>query len=157
ARPRPEGHLRRRGELGARTTWSTAITSSGEELLRTGRGRGNVRSELMGTAARRRSHAFAGALALAVAGAAPRVASADPSSEERALADVRFREGRALLDAQRVDDACAKFEESYRLWPRGGTALNLGACREKQGKPATAWAAYAQALELARKEGRADR
>ncbi len=84
-------------------------------------------------------------------------ARAEPSSEERALADVRFHEGRELLDKQRYDDACPKFEESERLWPRGGTTLNLATCREKQGKTATAWAAYTRALGLAQKEGRADR
>jgi hypothetical protein len=93
--------------------------------------------------------------ALSVLGARP--AQAEPSSEEQALADVRFREGRELMDKQRYDDACTKFDESDRLWSRGGTVLNLAACREKQGKAAAAWVAYTRAIALAQKEGRADR
>jgi hypothetical protein len=102
----------------------------------------------------RRAHGVPIAFALALAAG---TAAAQPSPEESALADARFREGRELLDKQRNDEACAKFEESERLWPRGGTVLNVAACREKQGKLATAWAAYTRALALAQKEGRADR
>ncbi|HEY4117308.1 MAG TPA: tetratricopeptide repeat protein [Byssovorax sp.] len=99
---------------------------------------------------------LAAALALAlslVAGGA----LADPGDAERALADARFREGREAMEKKRVEEACTKFDESLRLWERGGTALNLAACREAQGKVASAWTAYTRALSLAQKEARADR
>lgn len=96
------------------------------------------------------------AIVVAVPGAAV-PAAAEPSSEDRALATQLFREGRELLVAGNVAVACPKFAESHRLDPAGGTLLNLAMCREKEGKIATAWQLYGEALGLARRDGRADR
>jgi hypothetical protein len=82
---------------------------------------------------------------------------ADPTDEEKAVADLRFREGRELLADKKVDLACAKFAESARLFPRAGVLLNLASCHETQGKFASAWTEYALANSAAHKEGRADR
>lgn len=68
-----------------------------------------------------------------------------------------FREGRALLLAERFAEACPKLEESQRLEPRGGTLLNVAACHERVGRIATAWAEFHEAAAAARTEGHAAR
>src|SRR5262245_45288580 len=50
-----------------------------------------------------------------------------------------FLEGRASMKAGRYEEACARFAESQRFEPASGTLLNLAACREAQGRTATAW------------------
>lgn len=73
-----------------------------------------------------------------------------------APAEELFREGRALLDAKRYDEACPKLAESQRLEPGAGTLLALALCHEGQGKPATASMELKRASELGRRNGRAD-
>lgn len=58
---------------------------------------------------------------------------------------------------ERWSEACAKLEESQRLDPAGGTLLHLATCRENEGRIATAWALYQDALTTAKKDGRKDR
>jgi hypothetical protein len=84
-------------------------------------------------------------------------ALAEPTSDERALALTLFKRGRDAMAAGQLDVACPSFEESQRLDPGGGTLLNLAVCHEKQGRNATAWTEYAEALAIARRDGRADR
>jgi hypothetical protein len=76
--------------------------------------------------------------------------SASAQSENAALAESLFREGRELLEAGRAPEACAKLGESYRLDARLGTLLNLAACHEMEGKLASAWAEFLDAERLAR-------
>jgi hypothetical protein len=74
-----------------------------------------------------------------------------------ALAETLFDEGRGLLAEGRVEQACAKFEESQRLEAAGGTLLNLALCREAEGKTATAWVLLRDARAQASRDGRRDR
>jgi hypothetical protein len=90
-------------------------------------------------------------------GAAPTRAAAEPSDPDRALATELFKEGRALMNDGKIEEACARFEESQRLDAGGGTLLNVALCHEALGKTATAWSELVEALGIARRDRRDDR
>jgi hypothetical protein len=79
---------------------------------------------------------------------------AEPSAADKATATQLFREGRALLEQGRTGQACRKLEESQRLDPGGGTLLNVALCHEREGRTATAWAEFTEALGIARRDNR---
>ena len=85
------------------------------------------------------------------------VAAAEPSATERAMARELFEEGRKLMVGKDYPKACAKLAESQRLDPAPGTLLNLAVCHEAEGKTATAWAEFNDALSLAKRDARKDR
>jgi hypothetical protein len=81
----------------------------------------------------------------------------EPADERATLAQELFDQGRTLMEQKDYERACKKFEDSARLERAGGTVLNLALCYELQGRPATAWAQFHDALTLARRDGRLDR
>jgi hypothetical protein len=82
--------------------------------------------------------------------------SAAGEAEQR-QAQSLFDQARKLLEAGDAAQACPLFAESQRLDPGGGTLLNLAACHEKEGRVATAYAEYQEALSIALRDGRRDR
>jgi hypothetical protein len=81
----------------------------------------------------------------------------DPTTDQRALAEMLFFTGKGMMGDGRISEACPKFAESYRLDPAAGTLLNLAVCHQKEGKVASAWGEFHQALTEARKANRQDR
>jgi hypothetical protein len=67
-----------------------------------------------------------------------------------AQAEVLFRQGRKLMTAGKVAEACTSFDESQKLEPAVTTLLNLAACREKLGQLATAWGQFLEAARQTR-------
>jgi len=74
-----------------------------------------------------------------------------------AAAEALFQEGRSLLMAGKIDQACPKLEESQRLDPATGTLMAVALCHEQQGKLASAWAEFADVEARSRVDGRSDR
>lgn len=84
-------------------------------------------------------------------------ARAEPTAADKSLATQLFKEGRTLVDQGKVAEGCRKLEESQRLDPGGGTLLNVALCHEKEGRTATAWTEFTEALGIAKKDDRAQR
>jgi hypothetical protein len=87
--------------------------------------------------------------------AAPPPSASPPTNES--LAEARFREGSDAFDHGRVDEACAAFADSLRLYATLGTLLNLALCHEKQGKTASAWSEFTHAAAWAGDPAQRDR
>ncbi len=100
-----------------------------------------------------RAAAFALA-ALTSATFAPRPAHADDNS---AVVEQLFAEGRRLMTAGKVSEACPKFLASYNLEHRVGTILSLADCYEKNGQLASAWARFIEARTLATRNSQPER
>jgi hypothetical protein len=83
--------------------------------------------------------------------------AAAQTATEVSLADTLYRQARELSAANNFAEACPKFAESYRLDPATGTLLNLASCHESQGKLATAWLEYSDALAVSRRDHRQSR
>ncbi len=87
----------------------------------------------------------------------PAIAGGEPTAIEKSTADVLFKEGKALMEKKNFDAGCPKLAESHRLQPGGGVILALAICYEGQGKLASAWNSYREALALALRDKRKDR
>lgn len=101
--------------------------------------------------------ALAVGTAMAIGAIGASQARADATDQQKALALRLFDEGRSLLAAGNVAEACPKLEESRRLDPLPGTVLNLAVCHEKQGLAASATAEFYQARAMAERDKRGDR
>lgn len=84
-------------------------------------------------------------------------AQAQPAGGDTALAEALFRDARALMKNKKYEEACPKFEESYRLVAKLGTLLNLAACHDEQGKTGSAWGEYTKAVTEAKAAGETGR
>lgn len=96
-------------------------------------------------------------LALLLVVGTARTALAQTSAADKAAAQALFDEGKRLMDAGQVAQACPKFADSEKLDPGVGTLLNLGVCYEKNGQTASAWATYKEAASAAANAGEAAR
>lgn len=73
------------------------------------------------------------------------------SEEQRAEALRMFDEGRAKMQVNgQLDAACELFTKSYAIHNRGDTLLNLAECHRRQGKTATAWREFDEAIRYAK-------
>lgn len=84
-------------------------------------------------------------------------AIAEPTAEDKAAAEALFDEGLALVEKGDLAPACERFAESQRRDPQLGTLLYLATCHEQQGKTATAWVEFKDALGQAEQAGNAAR
>src|SRR5689334_8690794 len=80
-----------------------------------------------------------------IAAVAP--ASAQPA---RSKADELYNNGRALVAANKLVEACAAFEQSQELEPAVTTLIALATCRERLDKLATAWELFLDAEQQTR-------
>src|SRR4051794_29684499 len=84
-------------------------------------------------------------------------AAGSDTSTKSAGAEALYEEARGLMKQGDFERACPKFKQSYDLDPGGGTLLNLAECYEKQGKFASAWSTFKEALVVAQRDGRSER
>ncbi len=89
------------------------------------------------------------ATALAVALAVPRLAAAQTTPQDQAIAQSLYDEAKKLMAASQWADACPKIEESQRLDPTPVTEFYLADCYERAGRTASAWTTF---LDLAATE-----
>jgi hypothetical protein len=80
----------------------------------------------------------------------------EAQTKKETPADILFREGRTLLQAGQVAEACARFSESQKLEPSAGTLLNLGECYERAGRLVSAYEAFHEAEPMSKARLRQD-
>ena len=75
------------------------------------------------------------------------------ATDRKATATALFKAGQELVANGRAEDACPKFEESYRLLEANGTLINLADCYERIGKTASAWLTFREVAQRSRRDG----
>ncbi len=93
------------------------------------------------------------AIALFLSFATARTANADP-----AVADQLFKQAKELLKEGKIAEACKRFQESFDTDPAVGSLMNLADCLERDGRIASAYGRWGEAVELTqrRKDERVD-
>jgi hypothetical protein len=69
---------------------------------------------------------------------------------DAAAAEQLFVAARAAMEKGDFTTACERFAESQRLDPAAGTLINLADCLDRQGKIASAWQRWKEALDMLR-------
>ena len=85
------------------------------------------------------------------------VARAQPSPEDRMMAQALFDDAIKLMAEDDFDEACPKFEESHRLDPGIGVKFRLADCYEQAGRIARAWILFVDVAAAARSSGQEQR
>ncbi|NUP10506.1 MAG: hypothetical protein HOW73_31030 [Polyangiaceae bacterium] len=91
------------------------------------------------------------AISVSIAGAL--FAAAQVASADVATADKLFNEGKALMAEGKIAAACAKYEASYDADPALGSLLNHADCLERDGRLATAYGRWGDAVAVATRKG----
>jgi hypothetical protein len=99
----------------------------------------------------RRAPRIIAASVLALAIAAPRLAAAQTSPQDQAVAESLYNDAKKLMSASKWNEACPKLEESQRLDPTPVTEFYLADCYDRVGRTASAWTTF---LDLAASEHR---
>lgn len=92
---------------------------------------------------------IAAASVIALSVVAPRIAAAQVTPQDQAVAQSLYDEAKKLMAADKWGDACPKLEESQRLNPTAVTEFYLADCYDRVGRTASAWTTF---LDLAATE-----
>jgi len=84
-------------------------------------------------------------------------AHAQVSAADKATAEALFDRGLALMREGKLQEACARFEESNAVEHGIGTMLYLADCYEQSGRTASAWALFREASSEAQAAGQSER
>jgi hypothetical protein len=84
-------------------------------------------------------------------------AHAEQAFNKKAAAEALFQEGSKMYAEGEYAQACSKFEASHTLDEALGTLLRLADCYDRQGKTASAWAAFQAAAETAQAQEQPER
>ncbi|HEX5661105.1 MAG TPA: tetratricopeptide repeat protein, partial [Polyangiales bacterium] len=82
---------------------------------------------------------------------------AQVAASDKAAAEALFDRGLALMREGKLDEACARLEQSNAIERGIGTMLYLAECYEKQGRSASAWAVFREAASEAQAAGQFER
>jgi hypothetical protein len=106
---------------------------------------GLPKEEEVSATRRRGSLAVAGLLIVAAIGAArPALADGDDDPNE-----VNLNKARKLMESRAtLDQACSWLANAYSITRRGDVLLNLAECHRRQGKIATAWGEFDEAIRI---------
>ncbi len=96
-------------------------------------------------------------LAMAVVGSLASGAWAQTSASDKAAAEALFDRGIVLLREGKLEEACARLEQSQAIERGIGTMLYLAECYDKSGKTASAWALFREAASEAQAGGQVER
>jgi hypothetical protein len=73
-------------------------------------------------------------------------------NSQTAPAEDLYRQGQALLESGKVDEACTRFSQSYDMDAVAPTLFALASCHDKAGKVASAWSEYRRFLQSGDKD-----
>lgn len=85
------------------------------------------------------------------------VAHAQVSAGDKATAEALFDRGISLMREGKLEEACARLEQSQAIERGIGTMLYLAECYEKSGRTASAWALFREAASEAQAAGQVER